>query len=357
MAAAMDHDVEVPGRVEVSTEAQRGSGPHHRDLRAAARAAAAHREVPGLRLVEPAVPARRCATRSPERSPVRGTPAGRACSTRSASTSTSSGTPPTSRWTATPIASRRCGSGCSTCCRPARAPSGRAIPGKGLTGTGYDGHAFWDTEGYVLPVLTYTAPDCGRRRTAMAGLDARPGARTRRGARPATARPSRGAPSTARSARRTGRPAPRHGTSTPTSRWRSSAIALSRAMIRWKPSAGWRCSSRRRGCGFAGTPRPPRRLAPRRRHRARRVHRAGAGQRLHEPDGRAQPADGRRGACNAIPTSRRAGRDDRGDGRRGGTRPTPPTFPTTRIWACTSSAKASPPAGNGTSPRTPSIRC
>lgn len=35
---------------------------------------------------------------------------------------------------------------------------GRAIAGKGLTGTGYDGHAFWDTEGYVLPVLTYTAP-------------------------------------------------------------------------------------------------------------------------------------------------------------------------------------------------------
>jgi alpha,alpha-trehalose phosphorylase len=34
----------------------------------------------------------------------------------------------------------------------------RAIASKGLTGTGYDGHAFWDTEGYVLPVLTYTAP-------------------------------------------------------------------------------------------------------------------------------------------------------------------------------------------------------
>ncbi|WP_199253815.1 glycoside hydrolase family 65 protein [Mycolicibacterium mengxianglii] len=34
----------------------------------------------------------------------------------------------------------------------------RAIPGKGLTGTGYDGHAFWDTEGFVLPVLTYTNP-------------------------------------------------------------------------------------------------------------------------------------------------------------------------------------------------------
>ncbi|MBV8950850.1 MAG: glycoside hydrolase family 65 protein [Actinobacteria bacterium] len=36
---------------------------------------------------------------------------------------------------------------------------GRAIPAKGLTGSGYDGHAFWDTETFVLPVLTYTAPD------------------------------------------------------------------------------------------------------------------------------------------------------------------------------------------------------
>jgi len=35
---------------------------------------------------------------------------------------------------------------------------GRAIPAKGLTGTGYDGHAFWDTESFVLPVLTFTAP-------------------------------------------------------------------------------------------------------------------------------------------------------------------------------------------------------
>ena len=34
----------------------------------------------------------------------------------------------------------------------------RAIAAKGLTGPGYDGHAFWDTERFVLPVLTYTAP-------------------------------------------------------------------------------------------------------------------------------------------------------------------------------------------------------
>ncbi len=35
---------------------------------------------------------------------------------------------------------------------------GRAITAKGLTGPGYDGHAFWDTESFVLPVLTATAP-------------------------------------------------------------------------------------------------------------------------------------------------------------------------------------------------------
>jgi alpha,alpha-trehalose phosphorylase len=34
----------------------------------------------------------------------------------------------------------------------------RPIPAKGLTGTGYDGHTFWDTEAFVLPVLTYTRP-------------------------------------------------------------------------------------------------------------------------------------------------------------------------------------------------------
>jgi len=38
----------------------------------------------------------------------------------------------------------------------------QAIPAKGLTGPGYDGHAFWDTEAYVLPVLTYTAPHAAR---------------------------------------------------------------------------------------------------------------------------------------------------------------------------------------------------
>src|SRR5206468_6722837 len=60
----------------------------------------------------------------------------------------------------------------------------RAIPAKGLTGPGYDGHTFWDTERFVLPALTYTAPraaadalrwrhatlDLARERAAQLGL-------------------------------------------------------------------------------------------------------------------------------------------------------------------------------------------
>src|SRR5205085_11131167 len=34
----------------------------------------------------------------------------------------------------------------------------RLVPAKGLTGPGYDGHTFWDTEAFVLPLLTYTRP-------------------------------------------------------------------------------------------------------------------------------------------------------------------------------------------------------
>jgi alpha,alpha-trehalose phosphorylase len=34
----------------------------------------------------------------------------------------------------------------------------RPMPAKGLTGPGYDGHTFWDTEMFALPVLIYTQP-------------------------------------------------------------------------------------------------------------------------------------------------------------------------------------------------------
>jgi alpha,alpha-trehalose phosphorylase len=53
----------------------------------------------------------------------------------------------------------------------------RPIPAKGLTGDGYAGHAFWDTEGFVLPVLTATVPQAAadalrwRRSTLPVALD------------------------------------------------------------------------------------------------------------------------------------------------------------------------------------------
>jgi alpha,alpha-trehalose phosphorylase len=39
---------------------------------------------------------------------------------------------------------------------------GVGVPAKGLTGPGYEGHYFWDTEIYVLPFLVYTSPRVAR---------------------------------------------------------------------------------------------------------------------------------------------------------------------------------------------------
>lgn len=39
---------------------------------------------------------------------------------------------------------------------------GQGVPAKGLTGEGYEGHYFWDTEMYLLPFLIYTRPMVAR---------------------------------------------------------------------------------------------------------------------------------------------------------------------------------------------------
>jgi alpha,alpha-trehalose phosphorylase len=39
---------------------------------------------------------------------------------------------------------------------------GFGVAAKGLTGTGYEGHYFWDTEVYVLPMLVHTSPQVAR---------------------------------------------------------------------------------------------------------------------------------------------------------------------------------------------------
>jgi alpha,alpha-trehalose phosphorylase len=39
---------------------------------------------------------------------------------------------------------------------------GQGVSAKGVSGSGYGGHYFWDTEIYVLPFLTYTSPNAAR---------------------------------------------------------------------------------------------------------------------------------------------------------------------------------------------------
>lgn len=39
---------------------------------------------------------------------------------------------------------------------------GLGVPAKGVTGSGYEGHYFWDTEIYVVPFLSYTQPEVAR---------------------------------------------------------------------------------------------------------------------------------------------------------------------------------------------------
>ncbi|WP_347346233.1 glycosyl hydrolase family 65 protein [Microbacterium sp.] len=57
---------------------------------------------------------------------------------------------------------------------------GLGVPAKGLTGSGYSGHYFWDTEIYVLPFLAYTTPQWARNALRMRYLML-PAARKRAG--------------------------------------------------------------------------------------------------------------------------------------------------------------------------------
>ena len=247
-------DRRTPGTIAASRVRGPGRLTVTADVRA--RQATAPRQVPRLRLVgERSVPA--SATRSRRRSRRRATPAGTGCSPSSAPTSTTSGSAPTSRSKATPSYSRRCASRCFTSSRRARAPSGARSRPKASPALGYDGHAFWDTETFVLPVLTYTTPHAAARRAALAprplnwrghAPDARPDGRRipvahdpRRGVLGLLARRHRRV-SRQRRHRRRGRSLP----GTPPTITRSNA------------TPGSSCWSRRRGCGArSATTTPP----------------------------------------------------------------------------------------------------
>ena len=55
---------------------------------------------------------------------------------------------------------------------------GHGVPAKGLTGTGYEGHYFWDTETYLLPFLIHSRPEVARS-LLMHRIEALPAARLR----------------------------------------------------------------------------------------------------------------------------------------------------------------------------------
>ena len=57
---------------------------------------------------------------------------------------------------------------------PRRPPgsTGSGVPAKGMTGSGYEGHYFWDTEVYVVPFLSYTQPEVARNALHFRSRDA-----------------------------------------------------------------------------------------------------------------------------------------------------------------------------------------
>ena len=293
MAAAMDHVIDgpdAPGRV--LGELRRSRAPD-RGRRRAPGTAAARCQVSELRVVAPSARSTRSAIRSARRWPRRATRAGMGCSRSSARTSTISGIAPTSRSRVMPSCSRRFASRLFHLLQAGARAERRAIAAKGLTGPGYDGHTFWDTETFVLPVLTYTAPHAVARCAALAPLHARSRPRPRASSWGSRARRSPGGRSTARSARGTGLRGRRRSTTTPPSPTPSSAIRRPAKMRSSRSGVGlellvetarmWRSLGHH---DAAGT------LPDRRRDRPRRVQRDRRQQRLHEPDGRAEPARG-----------------------------------------------------------------
>ena len=184
----------------------------------------------------------------------------------------------------------------------------------------------------------------------MAGVDAGHGARPRRRTRPEGCQlpvahhPRRGVLGVlARGHRRISRQR----------RHRDGIRAVPRGDRRRVPGAGVRTGGARRhraAVAVAGAPRPPRRLAHRRRDRTRRVHRDGARQRVHQPDGRAQPAHRGRRRAPGTPTRGRSWAWTPRRWRPGATPRTPCTSPTTRSWVFTRSATGSRRCASGTSP-------
>ena len=273
------------------------------------------------------------------------------------------------------LAARRRGGG-----RRRRAPAGAAlravphlpgqrsatraasIPAKGLTGSGYDGHAFWDTESFVLPVLTFTAPRHRPPRARVAPLHRS----TRRASAPASSGLRGRGPAVAHDPRRgvLGLLARGHGRLPRERRGGGRGTPLRRAsrgdleFERSAPAAScwWRRARLWASLGYhdeRGDFRIDGVTGP------RRVLRARGQQRLHEPDGPAEPA--LRGRRDRAPSGGggRAWASTTGSATSGSARPTRCSCPSTRSAGFTRRTRTSSSTSRGTSrtPRPTSTRC
>ena len=177
----------------------------------------------------------------------------------------------------------------------------RAIPAKGLTGPGYDGHAFWDTETFVLPVLSLTSPAAAanalrwRHSTLPAGYRAGVPARPEGRGLPVADHRRRGVLGLL--ARRHGRLPRQCG-----HRRRGGPLRRPDRGRGLRPGTGDGTADPHRAA--VAFPRPPRRpgaVPHRRGHRPGRVQRPGRQQHLHQPDGPARTWWRPRTRRSAIP--------------------------------------------------------
>ena len=194
---------------------------------------------------------------------------------------------------------------------------GTGVPAKGLTGPAYEGHYFWDTEIYVLPLLSYTSPRIARNLLRFRSQHAAHGARARARARASAARSSRGGRSTA------GRPRANYQAGTAQYHINADIAYAIRRYVNVRGDTGFlaevgaeilvETARLWEDLGFydddGALPHP-------RRDRARRVHDRRQRQRLHEPHG---PPEPRLRGVGGAPTRGRAAR------------------PTTPPWSPTSS--------------------
>ena len=218
-----------------------------------------------------------------------------------------------------------------------------AVGARGLSGSAYSGHVFWDSDIFVLPFLAATHPASARamleyrvRRLPAARASAqrigRAGAQFRLGvSRGRLRRDAAGGAAPDRCARP--HPHRRAGGAHRRGR-RLGGVLLPGLGLRRRLRGGRRPRASRRDRALLGIARPSRRRWTRsstERDRAGRVPRAGGRQRLHQRNGALEPAAGR----DARRHRPEGARGVAGDRRRWST-----TATTTRA-VCTSSSRAS----------------